>query len=357
MMITAYDDEVHQGKLRPDEAQRAAAQVLDRLQSALMAQDQRSFLARLVQRQPRPQSIYLFGDVGRGKTMLMDLFFASLQLRQKRRVHFHAFMQEVHQRRRDLRTGDVLASIAQSMASETQVLCLDEVQVTDIADAMILGRLFEALLAAGTVIVTTSNLAPGDLYRDGLNRSLFLPTIALIKQRFEVMELAAHEDYRLGRIKAWESFISPLGDKADRHVQDMWERLTETRKGQPLTLDVLGRHLIVPQAAHGCARFTFAELCQQPLGPADYLALTQNFRTVFLEHIPALKPAERNAAKRFVLLIDTLYDARLRLVASASAPPERLYPKGDHKFEFGRTVSRLQEMQSAGWWGQKIAET
>jgi cell division protein ZapE len=207
------------------------------------------------------------------------------------------------------------------------------------------------------VIVTTSNLPPDQLYKDGLNRNLFLPAIEMLKTRFDVIALTSPTDYRLGRVKAWESFVTPLGPKADAHVQKIWERLTEVPKGEPMEIAVLGRSLHVPECAHGCARFSFADLCEAPLGPPDYLALSANFQTVFVEGIPALKTTQRNEAKRFVLLIDTLYDARVHLVASSAQPPERIYPQGDHRFEFSRTISRLQEMQSAAWWGQKIVET
>jgi cell division protein ZapE len=243
------------------------------------------------------------------------------------------------------------------IAKQAHVLCLDEMQISDIADAMIVGRLFQALLAHGTVIITTSNLPPDRLYKDGLNRDLFVPAVKLMESNFDVIPLASPTDYRLGRVKARESFVTPLGAKADAHVQRIWERLTDVQKGEPCEIPVLGRSLHVPQSAHGCARFTFADLCEAPLGPPDYLALAARFQTLFVERIPALKTSQRNEAKRFVLLIDTLYDARLHLVASSAQPPELIYPRGDHRLEFARTVSRLQEMQSAAWWGQKIVET
>jgi cell division protein ZapE len=256
-----------------------------------------------------------------------------------------------------LREGDVVTQIAKDLSKQAQVLCLDEMQISDIADAMIVGRLFQALIANGVVIVTTSNQPPDGLYKDGLNRSLFLPAIKLMKKSFEVISLAGRTDYRLGRVKSWESFVTPLGPKADAHVQRIWERLTDVPEGEPMEILILGRSLQVPESAHGCARFSFAELCEAPLGPADYLALAANFQTIFIEGIPALKTSQRNEAKRFVLLIDTLYDARRHLVASSAEAPERIYPHGDHRFEFARTISRLQEMQSAAWWGQKIVET
>ena len=357
MLLESYAEKITSGELREDAGQASVAAQLDRLAKALEANGQRGTIGKLFTRNNAPKGIYIYGDVGRGKTMLMDLFFANLDVQAKQRIHFHAFMQDIHQRRAALKNGDVVTEIARDLAKQAQVLCLDEMQISDIADAMIVGRLFKALMTHGTVIVTTSNLPPDLLYKDGLNRNLFLPAIELMKTNFDVISLASPTDYRLGRVKAWESYVTPLGAKADAHVQKIWERLTEVSKGEPLEIPVLGRSLHVPESAHGCARFSFGELCEAPLGPPDYLALAANFQTIFVEGIPALKTTQRNEAKRFVLLIDTLYDARIHLVASSAQPPERIYPHGDHRFEFARTVSRLQEMQSAAWWGQKIVET
>jgi cell division protein ZapE len=355
-----YAARVEAGELKADTAQVA---VLDRLELlALQLNGGNSngggLLAKWFGRAGEPpRSLYIHGEVGRGKTMLMDLFFAAVSLPQKRRIHFHAFMQEVHRRRAQTTAANVIQEIAREVAEGAHLLCLDEMQVTDIADAMILGRLFEALLAAGTIIVTTSNLPPDGLYKDGLNRNLFLPAIALMQQRFDIVSLESDRDYRLGRLKGRDTFITPLGPKSQARLQSIWQDLTETEKGEPLDITVLGRTLHVPEAAHGCARFSFAELCEAPLGPADYLALAGNFQTLFVTGIPALKVSQRNEAKRFVLLIDTLYDARRRLVATSAKDADAIYPRGDHRFEFGRTVSRLREMQSASWWGQKIVET
>jgi cell division protein ZapE len=353
----AFDEKIASGTLRVDDGQRGVLERLSLLSDALEAREARGVLARFFAQARTPRGLYIHGEVGRGKTMLMDLFFARLDVAAKTRIHFHGFMQDIHKRRQALKSGDVIAEIAKQLAPTMQVLCLDEMQVSDIADATILGRLFEALMARGTVIVTTANVPPDGLYKDGLNRQLFLPAIAMLNERLEVVSIASPTDYRLGRVKAWESFVTPLGAKADAHVQRIWERLAETPKGLPVDLPVLGRKLHVPEAAHGCARFSFSALCEAPLGPPDYLALAAAFQTIFIEGIPALKTSQRNEAKRFVLLIDTLYDARVRLVASSARPPEHIYLKGDHRFEFGRTISRLQEMQSAAWWGQKIVET
>jgi len=349
------------GEIRADEAQWQVAQRLDELAQALEGASKAGGLfERFRKPPPPPRGLYIHGDVGRGKTMLIDLFFGQVHVSPKRRVHFHPFMQDVHGRLHAARKAhhrDAIAPVAKAIAGEAQLLCLDEMQITDIADAMIVGRLFEGLMAAGTVIVTTSNLPPDGLYRDGLNRQLFLPFIRLIGERLEVISLDSLTDYRLGRVKGHETFLTPISPETDRLLQDLWTRLTDTSEGEAVEVDVLGRKLHVPQAAHACARFNFADLCERPLGPADYLAIAHNFRTVFVEHIPALGPERRNEAKRFVMLIDTLYDARARVVATSAEAPEAIYPAGDHAFEFGRTVSRLKEMQSAGWWGKKIAET
>lgn len=357
MPLETYSEKIIDGELREDAAQAAVATQLNTLARAVETREQRGAIGKLLSRNGTLKGIYIYGDVGRGKSMLMDLFFASLKVKAKQRIHFHAFMQDIHRRRQALKDGDVVAQIARGLAKQAQVLCLDEMQISDIADATIVGRLFQALMTLGTVIVTTSNLPPDQLYKDGLNRNLFLPAIKLMKTNLDVVSLASPTDYRLGRVKAWESFVTPLGPKADAHVQKIWERLTEVPKGESIEIPVLGRMLKIPQSAHACARFSFAELCEAPLGPPDYLALAANFQTIFVEGIPALKASQRNEAKRFMLLIDTLYDARLHLVASSAQPPERIYPKGDHRFDFARTVSRLQEMQSAAWWGQKIVET
>lgn len=359
-VLAEYERRREQGAIKPDAAQRPVVAKLDALAEALKAVAPSGLFAKFKKAPPPPKGLYIHGEVGRGKTMVMDLFHAAADVEPRRRVHFHAFMQEVHKRlhaARQSHTQDAIAPVARAIAKEARLLCLDEMQITDIADAMIVGRLFEGLLAAGTVIVTTSNLKPDDLYRNGLNRQLFLPFIKLIGQNLDIVSLDSPTDYRLGRIKAHETFLTPISAETDARLQDLWVRLTDTERGEPIDLDVLGRKLHVPQAAHGCARFTFAGLCEKPLGPPDYLALAGTFRILFLEHIPALTPDRRNEAKRFVLLVDTLYDGKVRLVATSAQAPEGIYPGGDHAFEFGRTVSRLKEMQSASWWGKKIVET
>ncbi len=360
-ILDRYEALVAEGAIRPDEGQHVVAVKLDRLAGALQALPKPGgLLGRFRKAAPLPRGLYIHGAVGRGKTMLMDLFHAQVKTAPKGRVHFHAFMQDVHGRlhaARQARVQDALAPVARAIAAEARLLCLDEMQISDIADAMIVGRLFEGLFEAGTVIVTTSNLGPEGLYRDGLNRQLFLPFIALIGERLEVVALDGVTDYRLGRVKAHETFLTPISLENDARLQDLWRRLTDTERGEAAEIAVLGRKLHVPQAARACARFSFADLCEKPLGPPDYLALARQFRTVFVEHVPVLGAADRNAAKRFVLLIDTLYDAGVRFVATSAKAPEGIHAAGDHALAFGRTVSRLKEMQSASWWGKKIAET
>ena len=360
-ILAEYERRRDAGLIRADAGQAPVVAKLDALAEKLKETAPSSGLFGIFRKAPpAPKGLYIHGEVGRGKTMVMDLFHSVVDASPKHRVHFHAFMQDVHKRlhaARQSQVQDAIAPVARAIAKEARLLCLDEMQVTDIADAMIVGRLFEGLLAAGTVIVTTSNLKPDDLYRNGLNRQLFLPFIRLIGEKLDVVSLDSPTDYRLGRVKAHETFLTPISPETDQRLQDLWARLTDTEQGKPLDIDVLGRKLHVPEAAHGCARFTFADLCEKPLGPPDYLALAENFQVLFLEGIPALNPDRRNEAKRFVLLIDTLYDGKVRLVATSAQAPEAIYPAGDHAFEFGRTVSRLKEMQSASWWGKKIAET
>jgi cell division protein ZapE len=360
-VLDAYERRVATGGLKPDSGQREVAERLDGLASALQkGESHRSLLSRLRKAPAPPRGIYIHGQVGRGKTMLMDLFHATVPVERKRRVHFHAFMQDVHARLHATRqdhSQDAIAPVARALAREARLFCLDEMQISDIADAMIVGRLFEALLSQGVVIATTSNLAPEELYRDGLNRQLFLPFISLMNDHLEIVALDSPVDYRLGRVKAHETFLAPLSAENDARLQDLWMRLTDTGRGTPMVLEILGRKLVVPQAAAGCARFSFAELCEAPLGAPDYLALAEKFRVLFMEHVPALGPERRNEAKRLVLLIDTLYDAETKLVVTSAQPPDGIYPAGDHALEFERTVSRLKEMQSAAWWGKKIAET
>jgi cell division protein ZapE len=315
-----------------------------------------------------PQGLYIYGGVGRGKSMLMDLCFRTAPVPSKRRVHSHAFMQEVHARLkvirqhpgiRELRPGkrakddDILPTLARELAGECWLLCFDEFQVQDIADAMILGRLFEALFDAGVVVVATSNRPPRDLYKDGLQRENFLPFIALIESKLDLLHLDSGIDYRLESMRAMDVYITPLDANADRKLEDYFERLTNGAAVRPEMLTVHGRLLRIPRASDDIAFASFAELCEQPLGPADYLAIAGRFDLLLLARIPGMGRAKRNEAKRFVTLIDALYEHKVKLICSAERPPETLYPAGDGAFEFERTVSRLHEMQSEAYIGSQ----
>ena len=360
-VAAAYDEEIADGRLKRDEAQSAVVAKLAALADALEDHKPRSILSLFTGERngSLPRGLYIWGAVGRGKTMLMDLFFANVAAESKRRVHFHEFMQDVHARLHNARktAKDPLGEVANAITDSARLLCLDEMQIGDIADAMIVGRLFQILIVRGSVVVTTSNLPPSELYKDGLNRQLFLPFIELIEGKLDVVELGSPCDYRLGRVKGHETFITPLGREADKKMQTLWQMLTDTEKGKPQALSLLGRELKVPEAARGAARFSFADLCEAPLGAADYLAIAKAFPTVFIADIPELDQRARNPVKRFILLIDTLYDAGTHLVASSAKPPEGIHTGGHHAKEFARTASRLNEMQAASWWGARIAET
>jgi cell division protein ZapE len=313
------------------------------------------------------RGLYLYGDVGRGKTMLMDLFFATSAVQRKRRAHFHEFMSDVHDRVRELRNEikrgtisgeDPIRLAAAAIAEETWLLCFDEFHVTDIADAMILGRLFTRLFELGVVVVATSNVAPGELYKDGLNRALFLPFIALIERHMEVMELSARADFRLEKLAGqpvWH-VLSGIGTRAgvrgaDGALDQSWQRLTGGQPGIEVALAVKGRTLRVPRAAMGVARFSFHELCEEPLAAADYLTIAHAFHTLILDRIPVMDYDARNAAKRFIILVDALYDNSVKLIASAAAEPDALYRATDgyEAQEFKRTASRLTEMRSEAY--------
>ena len=351
-----YRRMVGHGEIASDPAQALAVEKLQLLSNRLARYappartDVFSFFTRKSGETPR--GLYIFGRVGRGKTMLMDLFFETVPFARKRRRHFHEFMGETHEliaEARKSHTGDPVPYVAGIIAREAPLLCVDELHVTDIADAMILGRLFAVLFERGTVIVATSNVPPNDLYRNGLNRSLFLPFIELIEMRMEVLELEAKRDYRLDRLTGMPLYFTPLGPEADAEIRRAWQMLTGREHGEPATLPVKGRTIEVPEAAMGVARFTFADLCTRPLGANDYLAIARNFHTVIIENVPVLTPPRRNEARRFNTLVDTLYDQRCGLIISAEAEPDRLYPEGDGADLFLRTASRLMEMRSEGY--------
>jgi cell division protein ZapE len=342
-----------EGALRADAQQAAVASQLEVLRAALeeAAARKPGLLGRFAKAPEVPKGVYLWGGVGRGKSMLMDLFTEATDIPKKRRVHFHAFMQEVHRALHEARkkgVEDALAPFADKAVAELRLLAFDEMQITDITDAMIVGRLFEKLLAGGVVIVATSNRPPEDLYKNGLNRALFLPFIDLIRARLEVVELASPEDYRQHRLAGAQVYFHPAG-KAREAMAAIWADLTLGAQPAPLHLTVNGRDVELPLFASGVARASFWDLCARPLGPADYLAIAGAVRVLILENIPQLSSSNYNEAKRFVTLIDALYEGKVRLICSAADEPERLYIEGEGAFEFARTASRLREMQGADW--------
>jgi len=352
----AYAELVKGGELKPDPAQERGVAALDRLAAELRS-DRSGLLGRIFsKRETGLAGVYLWGGVGRGKSMLMDLAYEHIAVRPKRRVHFHAFMLETHARLRDKRRdeeGDPLERVAEDIADEVKLLCFDEMVVNNPADAMILSRLFEHLLERGVRVVTTSNRRPGDLYKDGLNRELFLPFIGLVERRFDVVEVNGPTDYRLHRLSGVNVWHVPNGPEATKALSDAFFKLTdypvEDRAKVPTEdLDVGGgRTLHVPKSLKGVAVFSFKKLIGQARGAADYLAIAQRFHTVILVGIPVMTREMRNEAARFVTLIDALYEHRVKLLAAADAEPSGLYPQGDGSFEFQRTVSRLEEMRSA----------
>jgi cell division protein ZapE len=350
-----YETRVAAGELRADPAQHALLPALERLRHWLEAQAERprGKLRGLFQKPPvPPKGMYLWGGVGRGKSMLMDLFFGAVDIPAKRRVHFHAFMQEIHRGMHEARkrnVDDALAPVAEAVAAQVRLLAFDEMQITDITDAMIVGRLFEMLMADGVVIVTTSNRVPEDLYLNGLNRASFLPFIALLRSRMEVCALESPTDYRQHRLEGAQVYFTPAGHQAKAEIGAIWTDLTGGARPAPLRLPVNGREVELPGYASGIGRASFWELCARPLGPADYLAIAGAVRVLILEDIPQLSSSNYNEAKRFVTLIDTLYEAKVRLICSAADVPERLYIEGAGAFEFGRTASRLREMQAVDW--------
>jgi len=374
--LTLYRARKASGEIRPDPAQEFAVQKLQSVSMALRgyepSQASGGLFARLgfgrKTETNAPQGLYIFGDVGRGKSMLMDLFFETAPVERKRRVHFHAFMQEIHGRLHALRqknkgtvsrevarpisrSGEdqAIPKVAADIAEDAWLLCFDEFHVTNITDAMILGRLFEQLFENGCVVVATSNFAPDDLYKGGLQRDRFLPFIEILKDHLDVLQLSSEQDYRMTGLKGHPVYHAPLGDVAEAEMAKAFRRLALGEPGGSEEIIVQGRTVPVPKAAGTVAWFGFADLCEQPLGPADYLAIADRYPTVLVSGIPRLTPDMRNEARRLITLIDAFYEKKVKLICSAAAPAHALYPQGEGAFEFTRTVSRLVEMQSAAY--------
>jgi cell division protein ZapE len=356
--IAAYGRKLAEGAIHADSGQRAAAEAFELLFQQLTLPEtplKRRWLRRKAA-EDAPTGLYVWGDVGRGKSMLMDLFVECAQAHLKtRRVHFHAFMRDVHKRLhayRQNQSSDVLEQVIQELASEVKLLCLDELQVTDVTDAMILSRLFGGLMDEGVTVVFTSNRAPQDLYQGGLQREQFMKFVDLLKSRIPIQRIASDQDYRLAQLKAMKrTYMYPRNEAADDFLLESWNHLTQGLPNEPLKIEVDGRVLRVDKQTHGIAWLTFAELCARPLGSGDYLELCRYCHTILLQGIPKLTREERNEAKRFVTLIDALYDHRVKLIATAETVPDGIYEAGDGTFEFARTVSRLIEMQSETYLG------
>lgn len=364
---------VRAGDIQPDPIQAVLADRLDRLERELKLQAlpaKSSALGWLFGKREKPaapRGLYIHGSVGRGKSMMMDLFFRLSSEPRKRRLHFHEFMREAHERinahRAAVKAGeakgdDPIPPVAEAIGAQARLLCFDEFTVTDIADAMILSRLFDALFAQGVVLVATSNVAPDDLYRNGLNRPLFLPFVETLKSRADVFFLDAPTDYRMETVGGDDVYVTPLGPQAESRMDALWRQVLGGAKEGSESFEVAGRRIAVPRAGQGAARFTFADLLQRPLGANDYLAFAARYHTLVLDGVPVMTQDQRNEAKRFILLIDTLYDAGRRIILSAAAPAHELYrgTSGTELFEFDRTVSRLTEMRSDEYLAQAAAK-
>jgi cell division protein ZapE len=363
--LSHYQSLVSSGAIEADAAQAQAAEAFADLEARLAGYKplrKQSLFGRLFadKDEAPPRGLYVHGEVGRGKTMLMDLFFQQSPVVHKRRAHFHEFMAEVHERiygyrqnikRGEISDGDVIALTAAAIFDEAWLLCFDEFHVTDIADAMILGRLFTKLFQLGTVVVATSNVAPDDLYKGGLNRALFLPFIAQISEHMDVLRLDARTDFRLEKLAGVKMWLVPSDQAAASGLDKAWVKMTGNAPCKPRDIAIKGRKLHVPCSAHGVARFSFADICEKPLAASDYLRLAHDYHTIMIDRIPAMDYADRNAAKRFITLIDTLYDNAVKLMASAEADPLSLYAatEGHEANEFKRTSSRLIEMSSESY--------
>ncbi len=357
-----YRARIAAGEIESDPAQAAAAECLQTLWAKLRgynphpAKPANGWVGRLLHRkqvdelEDRPNGLYLVGEVGRGKSMLMDLFFEAADVPRKKRIHFHEFMQDAHRRfhqiKRDPNVDDPIPQLADRIAAEAALLCFDEFQVHDIVDAMILGRLFEALFARHVVVVATSNTTPDDLYKGKPGRDAFLPFIALLKKHLDVLVLASARDYRRERVHGLKAWYVPANRQADAALDEVFDKLAAGTKVHSSSLEIAGRKLNVPLTANGAARFDFAALCGVPLGPGDYLALATHYPVVLIDGIPRLSPDNFDEARRFVTLVDALYEHRVKLYVTAAAMPDDLYRSGEGAKIFERTASRLEEMQS-----------
>lgn len=355
-LLKAYQTRLEDGELKVDPAQREAAQILavfaDQLNGYKPAMPNlwgRVKTLHLKQIKPDHYGLYLYGDVGRGKSMLMDMFFATVNVAKKRRVHFHQFMLEIHERLHRLQNshdGNVLPRLARELAREVWLLCFDEFHVSNIADAMILGRLFEVLFEAGVIIVSTSNWPPDDLYKNGLQRDRFLPFIDLLKAKMLIHCLGGETDHRYEQLRKLQTYFWPLNSETTHRLQEIFFQLTDNAVPEMLKLPVQGRTLRIVHAAKGVGFFNFDELCVATMGASDYLAISSCLHTVILDGVPVMRDDRRNETMRFITLIDTLYEAKVKLFMASEVPPERLAPQGEYAYPFQRTLSRLMEMQS-----------
>ncbi|MCF6200227.1 MAG: AFG1 family ATPase [Hyphomicrobiaceae bacterium] len=358
--LAQYRALIASGELRTDPAQAFAAEQLQVLANRLRDWESSSGMVvldlLLGRKTGVPHGLYLFGDVGRGKTMLMDLFFETVDFPHKKRLHFHPFMREVHGLIKEMRAskegGDPIALVADELMCKTRLLCLDELHVNDITDAMILGRLFAALFERDLVVVATSNAAPDELYKNGLNRQLFLPFIELVNEKMDVLQLDAQLDYRRDKFQNTPHYFTPADDAARRQLDEIWTHLAGGVAPHDGGLDVGGRRIVIPRMGGGMARFSFDDLCGQPLGANDYLALCEHFHTFFIDDIPQLTRDRPGEARRFIKLIDTLYDQKRRLIVSCMVEPDEIYKEGLGADEFARTSSRLTEMRQSDWPGE-----
>lgn len=359
----AYDDFARRGVLTPDPAQRQAAQHLDAVLHAIAAEQPKGLFSKFFDKPEPVRGLYLHGEVGRGKTMLMDLFFAAVPIKGKRRVHFHEFMDEMHAGMAAFRQSDkgrdsdpVEAVVKPIIRSGLRLLCLDEFHVHDITNAMLLYRLFDKLFAQGVTLVATSNVVPDELYKDGLNRQLFLPFIELLKQHCVVASLAAERDYRRMKFAGQQVYAFGTGPEVRAEMDRLWLRITGGEQGAPGTVTSIGREIAVPQMAMGAARFGFADLCEKPLGSRDFVRIAHQFDSVVIDDVPQMDRTRSDAAKRFILLIDNLYDRGVKLGASFAVPLEQLGKDDRTAFEFQRTISRLDEMRSEDYLGKGLRD-